>query len=414
MGTPRGGNGDEQPPGGGGPFDGVSGMPPEWGPVVIPDDASALDTEAAVDPQGVPPRRPPVPVAAPVAAADPAQPRGTLARRSAGDHGHRRRRHADQPVRRRLARAATRRRAATATRHHRRPPADPARPELLRHRRRAGHDPGSGAGGGRCSSTAASCERVISSLTLAVDPRVGVLVVTTPDPYASASRRRPAARPSRARRAHERRPERAGRERAAHRSAVVAAGRRPAAPVARPGRPAPRGGARPASRCPAANAHGTLLLVTSDWAVAQVVPTTVPIDGAQGGPGAPRPLSTTSAAAARRTASGRGRTPSSPCSGRPDGRGAARQDDQHTVGEEQLPCSARRRRDAASVGLRQARVGRARRRGCAGRPGAPPSRRRPNARSPCRASRSSITRRHVRRPARRAPSATGPSGTRGR
>lgn len=46
MGTPRGGNGDEQPPGGGGPFDGVSGLPPEWGPVVIPDDLSALSDES--------------------------------------------------------------------------------------------------------------------------------------------------------------------------------------------------------------------------------------------------------------------------------------------------------------------------------------------------------------------------------
>ncbi|GIJ54022.1 hypothetical protein [Virgisporangium aurantiacum] len=46
MGTPRGGNGDEQPPGGGGPFDGVSGLPPEWGPVIIPDDVSALSDES--------------------------------------------------------------------------------------------------------------------------------------------------------------------------------------------------------------------------------------------------------------------------------------------------------------------------------------------------------------------------------
>ena len=47
MGTPRGGNGDEQPPGGGGPFDGFSGVPPEWGPVVIPDDPSSLSEESA-------------------------------------------------------------------------------------------------------------------------------------------------------------------------------------------------------------------------------------------------------------------------------------------------------------------------------------------------------------------------------
>jgi hypothetical protein len=47
MGTKWGGNGDEQPPGGSGPSDGMSGLPPEWGPIVIPDDASALDDEAA-------------------------------------------------------------------------------------------------------------------------------------------------------------------------------------------------------------------------------------------------------------------------------------------------------------------------------------------------------------------------------
>jgi hypothetical protein len=42
MGTQRGGNGDEQPPGGGMPD-----LPPEWGSIVIPDDASALGHEAA-------------------------------------------------------------------------------------------------------------------------------------------------------------------------------------------------------------------------------------------------------------------------------------------------------------------------------------------------------------------------------
>lgn len=47
MGTPRGGNGDEQPPGGGGPFDGNSFVPPEWGPFVVPDDPSSLSEESA-------------------------------------------------------------------------------------------------------------------------------------------------------------------------------------------------------------------------------------------------------------------------------------------------------------------------------------------------------------------------------
>lgn len=46
MGTLRGGNGDEQPPGGGA-SDGMPDLPPEWGQIVIPDDVSALDDEAA-------------------------------------------------------------------------------------------------------------------------------------------------------------------------------------------------------------------------------------------------------------------------------------------------------------------------------------------------------------------------------
>jgi hypothetical protein len=45
MGTLPGGNGE--PPAGGGPPDGMPGLPPEWGPIVIPDDASELDDEAA-------------------------------------------------------------------------------------------------------------------------------------------------------------------------------------------------------------------------------------------------------------------------------------------------------------------------------------------------------------------------------
>src|SRR5437763_13176165 len=44
MGTLRGDNGGERPPDGGG----VPDLPPEWGTIVIPDDASALDQEAAL------------------------------------------------------------------------------------------------------------------------------------------------------------------------------------------------------------------------------------------------------------------------------------------------------------------------------------------------------------------------------
>lgn len=46
MGTLGGGNGGERPPEGGGQRDGLPGLPPEWGTVIIPDDASELDAEA--------------------------------------------------------------------------------------------------------------------------------------------------------------------------------------------------------------------------------------------------------------------------------------------------------------------------------------------------------------------------------
>src|SRR4051794_30524012 len=46
MGTLRGDNGGGQPPGGGQP-EGLPGLPPEWGYIVIPDDPSALDEESA-------------------------------------------------------------------------------------------------------------------------------------------------------------------------------------------------------------------------------------------------------------------------------------------------------------------------------------------------------------------------------
>jgi hypothetical protein len=44
MGTLRGDNGGERPPNG----DGLPNLPPEWGHVVIPDDASALESEAVL------------------------------------------------------------------------------------------------------------------------------------------------------------------------------------------------------------------------------------------------------------------------------------------------------------------------------------------------------------------------------
>jgi hypothetical protein len=47
MSTLGGGNGDGWPPEGGGQPDGLPGLPPEWGTVVIPDDPAELAEEAA-------------------------------------------------------------------------------------------------------------------------------------------------------------------------------------------------------------------------------------------------------------------------------------------------------------------------------------------------------------------------------
>jgi hypothetical protein len=47
MSTLGGGNGDGWPPEGGGQPDGLPGLPPEWGTVVIPDDPAELADEAA-------------------------------------------------------------------------------------------------------------------------------------------------------------------------------------------------------------------------------------------------------------------------------------------------------------------------------------------------------------------------------
>ncbi len=46
MGTLGGGNGGNWPPDGGGPPDDLPEIPPEWGTIVIPDDAAELDPEA--------------------------------------------------------------------------------------------------------------------------------------------------------------------------------------------------------------------------------------------------------------------------------------------------------------------------------------------------------------------------------
>ncbi len=46
MGSQRNGDGSDRPPEGGGSSDGLPGLPPEWGVIIIPDDLSELDQEA--------------------------------------------------------------------------------------------------------------------------------------------------------------------------------------------------------------------------------------------------------------------------------------------------------------------------------------------------------------------------------
>jgi hypothetical protein len=261
MNTPRGGNGDEQPPGGGGPFDGLSGMPPEWGPVVVPDDASALVDEAAAIRKEF--------------------------RRDARRYRWRRRLRLSTPRNREapslgvpLAIMAI---AVVATLISLFAVAWPGNYE-------------DGPGGDAVTTRArpltlpdltlldsdgvpvrirdaapavvllvdgCSCERVIANLTVVVDPRVGVLVVTTPDPNASISAAppsapvgsAPAASPTTTTSPFGIRLRRLLDPAGALRASV-------------PGLPSP---------VPGPNTHGTLLLVTSDWAVVRVVPTTVPM-----------------------------------------------------------------------------------------------------------------------------------------
>jgi hypothetical protein len=275
MNTPRGGNGDEQPPGGGGPSDGLSGMPPEWGPVVVPDDASALDDEAAAVRKEF--------------------------RRDARRYRWRRRLRLSTPRNREapslgvpLAIMAI---AVVATlislfavawpgNYRSGPNGDGlttrARPLTLPDLTLL--DPDGVPVRIRDAAPAVvllvdgcRCEAVITNLTLAVDPRVGVLVVTTPDPNASASAAPGAG--SGAASGLPSGPALSGGPSARSPASPSATGqlgvrlRRLMDPAGAlrasvPGLPTP---------LPGPTAHGTLLLVTSDWAVVRVVPTTVPL-----------------------------------------------------------------------------------------------------------------------------------------
>jgi hypothetical protein len=282
MKTPRGGNGDEQPPGGGGPFDGLSGMPPEWGPVVIPDDASSLDDEAQVVRKEF--------------------------RRDARRYRWRRRLRLSAPRNREapslgvpLAIMAI---AVVATlislfavawpgNYQGGPNGDGlttrARPLTLPDLTLLDSDGvpvriRDAAPAVVLLVDGCSCDGVIANLVLAVDPRVGVLVVTTPDPNASASAGPPGTgagtgtSPS------------AGTGTAP--SAAASSGPSAGA-TGSPSSTAPVGvrvrhlldpaGALRASvpglpiPLPGPAAHGTLLLVSSDWAVVRVVSTTMPM-----------------------------------------------------------------------------------------------------------------------------------------
>lgn len=186
MGTSRGGNGDEQPPGGGGPFDGFSGVPPEWGPFVVPDDASALSDESAAIRKQF--------------------------RREARRYRWRRRFRLTAPRRRESASLAVPLAimaiAVVATLislfavawpggyPDGSPNADTvttnARPLPLPDLKLRGED-GLDVPIRELAPAVivlvdgCDCTRVINNLAAAVDPRVSVLVVTTPNPYASAS-----------------------------------------------------------------------------------------------------------------------------------------------------------------------------------------------------------------------------------
>jgi hypothetical protein len=279
MGTPRGGNGDEQPPGGGGPFDGDSFVPPEWGPVVIPDDVSALSDESDAIRKEF--------------------------RREARRYRWRRRLRLTAPGKRESASLAVPLAimaiAVVATLI-----------SLFAVVWPGGYPDGSPNADGVTTNArplplpdlklrdtdglavpirelapavivlvdGCDCQRVINNLVAAVDPRVSVLVVTTPNPYASAS---PGASVQ---------PGTPGGSGAPNASANPSAG--PASPSisASPGVRVwrlldPAGllrasipGLPPLGPLPPK--HGTILLVTSDWAVVRVVPTTTPVNDLKG------------------------------------------------------------------------------------------------------------------------------------
>ncbi|GAA1025905.1 hypothetical protein GCM10009557_01640 [Virgisporangium ochraceum] len=284
MGTPRGGNGDEQPPGGGGPFDGDSFVPPEWGPVVIPDDASALSDESAAIRKEF--------------------------RREARRYRWRRRFRLTAPRRRESASLAVPLAimaiAVVATLislfavawpggyPNGSPNADGvttnARPLPLPDLKLRDSD-GLAVPIRELAPAVivlvdgCDCERVINNLAATVDPRVSVLVVTTPNPYASASAQPGAsAGPGIG----------AGPGVAGGPSAGPSVSASPTQPgvSASPGVRVwrlldPAGllrasipGLAPLGPIPPKN--GTILLVTSDWAVVRVVPTTTPVNDLKG------------------------------------------------------------------------------------------------------------------------------------
>ena len=271
MGTPRGGNGDEQPPGGGGPFDGVSGLPPEWGPVVIPDDVSALSDESAAIRKQF--------------------------RRDARRYRWRRRLRLTVPRNRESASLAVPLAimaiAVVATLI-----------SLFAVAWPGGYPDGSPNAGSVTTNArplslpdlklrdtngvdvairelspavivlvdGCDCEKVITNLAGAVDPRVSVLVVTTPNPYASASADPGLSAPGIP-------------------NASASAGTDQSTSP-RPTESAPRGVRRlldPAGLLresipglpklgPQPPKQGTILLVSADWAVVRVVSTTTPVN----------------------------------------------------------------------------------------------------------------------------------------
>jgi hypothetical protein len=130
------------------------------------------------------------------------------------------------------------------------------------------------------------CDKVISDTTASIDPRVSVLVVWTPDPYASSSASAPGEVPSAGAGPSAAAPPSVGPGATPFGTPLIGPGLRTSPSASRTGPPGVRvrslvdpTGALRASvpGLPSAATNGVILLVNAEWAVIRVVSTTVPI-----------------------------------------------------------------------------------------------------------------------------------------